>query len=74
MLFHKGFTMIEVIFAMSLCSLFLIVILNGIVLIKSGLEKQQEKQELIINQIEENLNDLFYPVEDVEWAISLVLP
>lgn len=66
--------MIETLFAFSLFSLVAVGLIQGVVSIKKGMSKStgiyQEKIEIIENGLEQ----LFLPVDDVEWAITQVLP
>lgn len=71
---NQGFTLVEVIFAFSITSVLLVGLITGVVGVKSLLRAQEQKHEERIMIMEKGLNELFYPVEDVEWAISLVLP
>lgn len=66
--------MIETVFALFLFSLVAIGLIQGIVCVKKGMASLHQDYQQKINIIETNLEALFLPVEDVQWAISLVLP
>lgn len=70
---NRGFTMIETLFAFSLFSLVAVGLIQGIVSIKKGTGLSIRSYQEKIDIIESRLEQLFLPVDDVEWAITQVL-
>ncbi|MFQ6860735.1 MAG: hypothetical protein ACLROI_11520 [Beduini sp.] len=66
--------MIETLFAFSLFSFVAVGLIQGIVSIKKGMSESIGSYQEKIDVIENGLEQLFLPVDDVEWAITQVLP
>ena len=69
----KGFTMVEVLFSFSLCMFVLTMCIPMLVMLAKSENETREMTDQKIQELELKLEDLFYPVEDVEWALRLVL-
>lgn len=66
--------MIETLFAFSLFSIVAIGLIQGIVVIKKGTNTSMHSYQEKIEHIERELEQLFLPVDDVQWAVTQVLP
>ncbi len=66
--------MIETLFAFMLFASVSVALIQGLVIVKRGMNAESLEYQKEIERIEYELDALFLPVEDVEWALSWVLP
>lgn len=70
---NKGFSLIETITALAIVSITVITLIPGMVYLKKNYQQQEVKYLQKCQQLDINMQDLFLPVEDVEWALRTAL-
>lgn len=71
---NKGFTLVEVIFSIFVITTLFIPLLHSLVYQVSTSKNASNEVSEKIEQIENDFQMQFLPVEDVEWTIQGVLP
>ncbi len=70
---RKGFTLIESLFSFCILSIISVLVIGNIVYVYTSYQKNKEFYTQQIMSMEQKLNSISLPVEDLQWAIKQVL-
>ena len=73
MLHIRGFTLSEVLFSFSIMMMIMTFCIPFLISLRQSEIRTRNEVTDQIQEMELKLKDLFYPVEDVEWALESVL-
>ncbi len=70
---RKGFTLIESLFSFCILSIISVLVIGNIVYVYTSYQKNKEFYTQQIASMEQKLDSISLPVEDLQWAIKQVL-